>query len=88
MGPTNLDAGKAEQTCLLGLEIFVHLVTVVTVDVGLGHQWESNAMVTFAKGGNASIILRLLTGKLRIVITRRTQRILVQNVPGWMGSQE
>lgn len=88
MGPTNLDTGKAEQTRLLGLEIFVHLVSIIAVDVGLGRQWEGNTMVKFTKGGDAGIVLRFLTGKLRIVITRRTQRMLVQDVPGWMGSQE
>ena len=70
MGFTNLDASKAKQTCLLGLEIFVHLVRVVAIDVGFGHQWESNAMVHLAKGGNGLIVPWFLTVKLRAVITR------------------
>jgi len=64
MGLTNLDTSKAKQTCLLGLEIFVHLVSVVAIDVGFGHQWESNTMVHLAKGGNGLIVPRFLTVKL------------------------
>lgn len=65
MDRTNLDTSEAEQTRLLGLEVIVYLVSVISIDVRLGHQREGNAVVTLAKGGDAGIIFRFLTAKLR-----------------------
>lgn len=65
MARTNLDTSEAEQTRLLGLEIFIHLVGVVSVDVRLDHQREGNTVIALAEGGNAGIILRFLTAELR-----------------------
>jgi len=49
----------------LGLEVFVHLISVVTVDVRLGHQWKGNTVIALAEGSDAAVILWLLTSKLR-----------------------
>lgn len=65
MDRTNLDAGETEQTGLLGLEVFVHLVSVVAIDVGFGHQRECDTMVKLAEGGDTGVILRFLAAKLR-----------------------
>ena len=65
MARTNLDTSEAEQTRLLRLEVFIHLVRVVSIDVRLDHQREGDTMVALAEGGNTGIILRFLTTKLR-----------------------
>jgi len=65
MDRTDFDTSEAKQTRLLGLEVIVYLISVVTIDVRLGHQREGNTVVTLAKGGDAGIILRFLTTKLR-----------------------
>jgi len=46
-------------------QVFVHLISVVTVDIRLGHRPEGNTVVTLAECGAAGVILRFLASKLR-----------------------
>lgn len=61
---THLDSSKPKDPSFLLLQPLVDLVGIVTIDIGLLHEWECDAVVERAKLLDRLVVSWLLTSKL------------------------
>lgn len=64
---THLDPRESQNTRLLALQPLVHLVGGITVDLRLGHQRESHAVVEHTELCDPLVVSRLLSAELEVV---------------------
>jgi hypothetical protein len=61
---THLDSREPKHPRFLLLQPLVDLVGIVTIDIGLFHKWECDAVVELAKLFDSLVVFWLLTSKL------------------------